>query len=219
VKKANLKKLFKRIVIGFFIVTILQVVLYKWVNPPTTFTILNQKSKIQKPIKKKWVDIEDISKNMQLAIICAEDQKFNTHWGFDFMALQGAVVNNANGKKRRGGSTISQQTAKNVFLWQGGGYIRKAFETWYTLLIEIFWSKKRIMEVYLNVAETGIGTFGVEAGAQRYFKTSAAKLNANQSAQLASLWPCPRRCGFQSKRTRIILRSMRKYGIKLDYLN
>ena len=181
--------------------------------------MMHQKAKLNKAISHDWVDIDQISENMQLAIVCAEDQKFNKHWGFDFAALKSAAVSNAKGNKRRGGSTISQQTAKNAFLWQGGGYLRKGLESWYTILIELFWSKERIMEVYLNIAETGIGTFGVEAGAQRYFNTSAKKLSVKQSAQIASLWPCPRRCGFNNKRTKRIMYAMKKYGIRLDYLN
>ena len=181
--------------------------------------MLHQKAVQDADFNYQWVDIENINKNMQLAIICGEDQKFCQHFGFDFDALANAAESNAKGKKRRGGSTISQQTAKNVFLWQGGSYIRKGLEAWYTLLIEIIWGKKRIMEVYLNVAETGVNTFGVKAGAKRYFNTSPKKLSQSQAAQMASLCPCPLRCGFLPARTRAITRAMRKYGIQLEYLN
>lgn len=214
----KIKQALKKLLIALFFLSLGQVLLYKWVNPPTTLTMWDQESSLGKPMTQTWVNIESISKNMQLAIICAEDQTFNNHWGFDFKALKSAATSNAKGNKRRGGSTISQQTAKNVFLWQGGGYLRKGLETWYTILIEIFWSKKRIMEIYLNVAETGIGTFGIEAGAQRYFHCSAKKLSIIQAAKIASLWPCPRRCGFQAKRTAIIMHAMRSYGLNLDYL-
>ena len=216
---AKIKYALKKLLLALIFLSLIQVLFYKWVNPPTTLTILNQESSLGKPVAQTWVSIESIANNMQLAIICAEDQTFNTHWGFDYKALKNAAVSNAKGNKRRGGSTISQQTAKNVFLWQRGGYFRKGLETWYTILIEIFWSKKRIMEVYLNVAETGIGTFGIEAGAQRYFNCSATKLSPTQAAKIASLWPCPRRCGFQTKRTKIIVHAMRKYGLTLDYLS
>lgn len=215
----KIKRVFKTLIVALILLSLGQVLFYKWVNPPTTLTIWNQESSLGKPIVQTWVGIESIAKHMQLAIICAEDQTFNKHWGFDFKALKNAAVSNAKGNKRRGGSTISQQTAKNVFLWQGGGYLRKGLETWYTILIELFWSKKRIMEVYLNVAETGIGTFGIEAGAQRYFNCSAKKLSLIQAAKIASLWPCPRKCGFQARRTSIIVYAMRNYGFTLDYLN
>lgn len=218
-KWAKVKWWTKRIVLGFLAFSLLQVIVYKWVNPPITITKLHQKAVQDADFNYQWVDIENINKNMQLAIICGEDQKFCQHFGFDFDALANAAESNAKGKKRRGGSTISQQTAKNVFLWQGGSYIRKGLEAWYTLLIEIIWGKKRIMEVYLNVAETGVNTFGVKAGAKRYFNTSPKKLSQSQAAQMASLWPCPRRCGFLPARTRAITRAMRKYGIQLEYLN
>ena len=132
------------------------------------------------------------------AAIAAEDGKFCSHNGFDTEAIEKAVERNASGKRLRGGSTISQQTAKNVFLWQGTGwtrYARKGLEVWFTFLIETLWDKRRIMEVYLNVAETGIGTYGVEAGAQRYFGKSAASLSRNEAARMAAALPSPKKRG------------------------
>jgi monofunctional biosynthetic peptidoglycan transglycosylase len=133
---------------------------------------------------------------MVAAVIAGEDAKFCTHQGFDADAIEQAIARNARGGKLRGGSTISQQTAKNVFLWQGWGwdrYVRKGLETWFTFLIEHIWGKRRIMEVYLNVAETGIGTYGVEAGAQRYYKKSAARLTRVEAARIAAALPSPKK--------------------------
>ena len=119
--------------------------------------------------------------------------RFCSHGGFDYQAIAAAAVRNAKGGRIRGGSTISQQTAKNVFLYQGGGYVRKAAEAYFTLLIETIWTKRRIMEVYLNVAETGIGTYGVEAGARRYFRHGADRMTTSEAAQLAAVLPLPKK--------------------------
>jgi monofunctional biosynthetic peptidoglycan transglycosylase len=128
---------------------------------------------------------------MKRAAVAAEDQKFLDHFGFDFKAMERAIDKNAHSRKLMGGSTISQQTAKNVFLWQGRSYVRKGFEAWFTLLIETFWSKKRIMEVYLNVIEMGDGIYGVEAASQAYFHKSASQLNNYQASAIASIFPDP----------------------------
>ncbi|MEO0063475.1 MAG: hypothetical protein RLZZ08_2035 [Pseudomonadota bacterium] len=143
-------------------------------------------------ITKDWESLSNIDRHMVSAVIAAEDGKFCTHNGFDTAAIEKAIQRNAKGGRIRGGSTISQQTAKNVFLWQGGGYFRKGLEAWFTVLIENIWGKRRIMEVYLNVAETGIGTYGVEAGAQRYFHHSAARLSAEEAARMAAALPLPK---------------------------
>ena len=124
-----------------------------------------------------------------------EDSKFCSHHGFDVDAIAKAAMHNASGGRVRGGSTISQQTAKNVFLWQNGGFFRKGLEAWFTLLIETIWGKRRIMEVYLNVAETGIGTYGVEAGSQRYFHHSAARLSRTEASRIAAVLPLPKKRG------------------------
>jgi monofunctional biosynthetic peptidoglycan transglycosylase len=149
---------------------------------------------------KDWTALSRTDRNMVAAVIAGEDSKFCEHNGFDTEAIEKAMTRNADanntGGRLRGGSTISQQTAKNVFLWQGAGwsrYLRKALETWFTFLIENIWGKRRIMEVYLNVAETGIGTYGVEAGAQRYFNHSAARLTPVEAARIAAALPSPKK--------------------------
>jgi len=149
-------------------------------------------------MNKRWKSLEEISPILPLAVIAAEDQKFTEHFGFDLEAIEKAQQQNErrHGKKIHGASTISQQTAKNVFLWRGTGwtrYVRKAFEVYFTFLIEVFWSKKRIMEVYLNVAEWGDGIYGAEAAAQKFFSKPAKKLSASESALLAAVLPNPRR--------------------------
>ena len=164
------------------------VVLYRFVPPPVTATMLMDSN----GITKDWEPLSNIDRNLVSAVIAAEDGKFCTHDGFDREAIEKAIERNAQGGRIRGGSTISQQTAKNVFLWQGGGYVRKGFEDWFTFLIEQIWDKRRIMEVYLNVAETGIGTYGAEAGAQRYFNHSAARLTRTEAARMAAALPLPK---------------------------
>ena len=171
--------------------SVLWVLAYAVVPPPATFTMLADRN----GITKDWTSLSGIDRNMVRAVIAAEDGKFCSHSGFDTEAIEEAIERNARGKRLRGGSTISQQTAKNVFLWQGSGwtrYVRKVPEVWFTFLIETIWGKRRIMEVYLNVAETGIGTYGVEAGAQRYFKHGAAKLTPREAALIAAILPLPK---------------------------
>ncbi|MDX8358740.1 monofunctional biosynthetic peptidoglycan transglycosylase [Sphingopyxis terrae] len=168
------------------------VLVYAVVPPPVTFTMLADSN----GITKDWTSLSAIDRNMIRAAIAAEDGKFCTHNGFDTEAIEDAIERNAKGKRLRGGSTISQQTAKNVFLWQGSGwtrYLRKVPEVWFTFLIETFWSKRRIMEVYLNVAETGIGTYGVEAGARRYFNHGANRLSPAEAARIAAILPLPKK--------------------------
>lgn len=146
--------------------------------------------------KRDWTSLSDISPNLVRAVIAAEDGKFCSHDGFDREAIEKALSRNKQGGRMRGGSTISQQTAKNVFLWQGSGwtrYVRKVPEVYFTFLIEKIWGKRRIMEVYLNVAETGIGTYGAEAGAQRYFNKSADDLSRIEAARLAAILPLPKK--------------------------
>jgi len=139
--------------------------------------------------------ITRIDRDIVRAAIAAEDSKFCRHDGFDFEAIEDAMKRNASGGRIRGGSTISQQTAKNAFLWNGGGYVRKGAEAWFTFLIENLWGKRRIMEVYLNVAETGIGTYGVNAGADRYFGHDASAMSATEAARIAAILPLPKKRG------------------------
>lgn len=143
--------------------------------------------------EKKWVSIDKISPNMIQAVVASEDNLFKTHYGFSFDDIGKAIKHNKKGRRLRGGSTISQQTAKNVFLWPQRSYIRKGLEAYFTVLIELIWSKERIMEVYLNVIETGDGVYGVEAASQRFFNKSAAKLTKSQAALIAASLPNPRK--------------------------
>ncbi len=176
-------------VLIFIALTLLQVCIYRFVPVPVTFTMLFDPN----GMTKDWTPLSRIDPDMARAVIAGEDSKFCEHHGFDVAAIEKAYKRNARGGRVRGGSTISQQTAKNVFLWQGGGYVRKALEAWYTVLIETIWGKRRIMEVYLNVAETGIGTYGVEAGAQRYFRHGAGKLTGTEAARIAAALPQPKK--------------------------
>ncbi len=185
---ARLTNILVRLVLGFVALSVAQVVIYKFVPVPFTYTMLFDPH----GDTRTWVPLARISRPMVDAAIAGEDAKFCRHLGFDEDAISRAWQRNEQGGRIRGGSTISQQTAKNAFLWQGGGYLRKAVEAWYTLLIEAVWGKRRIMEVYLNLAETGIGTYGVEAGAQRYYSKPAAELSTVEAARIAAAFPQPK---------------------------
>jgi monofunctional glycosyltransferase len=175
-------------VIAFAGLSFALVILFRFVPVPVTATMLMDDN----GFAQHWRPLSRIDRNMVSAVIAGEDGKFCSHDGFDREAIQEAVRRNQQGGRIRGGSTISQQTAKNVFLWQGGGYFRKGLEAWFTLLIERIWGKRRIMEVYLNVAETGRGTYGMEAGARRYFDHSAARLTRSEAARMAAALPLPK---------------------------
>lgn len=179
-------------IVGFVILSVLWVALYAVVPVPFTFTMMGDRL-AGRGVTKDWTPLSRIDPNMPRAAIAGEDARFCSHHGFDFGAIANAAYRNAKGDRIRGGSTISQQTAKNVFLIQGGGYLRKAFEAWFTVLIETIWGKRRIMEVYLNVAETGIGTYGAEAGAIRYFNHSAARLSPMEAGRIAAVLPLPKK--------------------------
>ena len=180
-------------VLVFVLGSLLWVFAYRFINPPITFTMLGDMVQGHR-VSKRWMSLDRIDASMPRAAIAAEDARFCTHGGFDYRAIAAAAARNATGKSRiRGGSTISQQTAKNVFLWQGGGYFRKGLEAWFTFLIEKLWGKRRIMEVYLNVAETGIATYGVNAGALRYFRHDASRLSTREAAQIAAVLPLPKK--------------------------
>ncbi|WP_156839924.1 monofunctional biosynthetic peptidoglycan transglycosylase [Novosphingobium aquimarinum] len=181
-----------KLVIYFIVISVAVTLVYRFVPPPVTVTMVTDGN----GITKDWTALSRIDRNMVDAVIAGEDGKFCTHSGFDEEAIRNAMERNAEGGRLRGGSTISQQTAKNVFLWQGEGwsrYVRKGLEVWFTFLIETLWDKRRIMEVYLNVAETGIGTYGVEAGAMRYFGKSSASLTRNEAARMAAALPSPKK--------------------------
>nr|WP_313435977.1 monofunctional biosynthetic peptidoglycan transglycosylase [Novosphingobium sp.] len=184
-------RILAKTVFWFVAISVGLTVLYRFVPPPVTVTMLVDGN----GITKDWQPLSRIDRNMAAAAIAAEDGKFCTHKGFDTDAIEKAFERNAAGGRLRGGSTISQQTAKNVFLWQGDGwtrYLRKGLEVWFTFLIENLWDKRRIMEVYLNVAETGIGTYGVEAGAQRYWGKSASNLTKTEAGRMAAALPSPK---------------------------
>ena len=178
-----------KFLIGFLGLSLALVLLFKFVPVPVTATMIMNGD----GITKDWEPLSDIDRNMVRAVIAAEDGKFCSHDGFDREAIEKAIEQNSKGGRIRGGSTISQQTAKNVFLWQGGGFFRKGLEAYFTVLIEKIWGKRRIMEVYLNVAETGIGTYGAEAGAQRYFGKAAARLTPLEAARMAAALPLPQK--------------------------
>ena len=178
-----------RAIIWFVAISLILVLMFKWLPVPITATMVMDPN----GISKDWTPLSRLDRNMVAVVIAGEDAKFCVHNGFDREAMQKAWERNQRGGRIRGGSTISQQTAKNVFLWQGGGYLRKGLEAWFTVLIENIWGKRRIMEVYLNVAETGIGTFGAEAAAQRYYGHSAAHLTRIEAARIAAALPSPKK--------------------------
>ncbi len=176
----------------FVAVSVLWVGIYRFVPVPFTWTmagdLLGGRS-----VTKRWMPLSQMDPDMARAAIAGEDSRFCKHHGFDFRAIAGAAYRNAKGGRIRGGSTISQQTAKNAFLFQGGGYVRKAFEAYFTVLIETLWGKRRIMEVYLNIAETGIGTYGADAAAIRYFHHDATKLSPTEAGRIAAVLPLPKK--------------------------
>ena len=232
-----------RLLLAFIAISLLWVVAYRFINPPTTALMSNRSSLYDVDCKQTWVDYENIGNNIKMAVICGEDQRFKEHHGFDFKAIQKAIQHNMSGGKVRGASTISQQTAKNVFLWEGRSWMRKGLEVWFTALIELLWGKERILEVYLNIIEFGPGeelllkaqilraegsesekakiapVFGIEAASQFYFNTPCNNLTKTQAAKLASILPCPTSCGMSSpfayKHRLFILRCMRRWGKSL----
>jgi monofunctional biosynthetic peptidoglycan transglycosylase len=183
-----------KLFLALILFSVLWVLAYRFVNPPTTATMLGDMI-AGRGATRDWMSIEQIDRDMVRAAIGAEDSKFCSHHGFDVEAIEDAMKRNASGGRIRGGSTISQQTAKNAFLWQGGGYARKGVEAWFTFLIEHLWGKRRIMEVYLNLAETGIGTYGVNAGSQRYFDHDASAMSPTEAARIAAVLPLPKQRG------------------------
>lgn len=172
----------------FILISVALVLVLRFLPVTYTATMLMD----ERSVSRDWEPLSRIDRNMVSAVIAAEDSKFCEHSGFDREAIEEALEERAAGTRQRGASTISQQTAKNVFLWQGGGWFRKGLEAYFTVLIENLWTKRRIMEVYLNVAETGLGTYGVESGAQRYFGHSAARLTADEASRIAAVLPSPK---------------------------
>ncbi|QNM83230.1 monofunctional biosynthetic peptidoglycan transglycosylase [Sphingomonas sabuli] len=183
-----------KLVLGLILFSLLWVLAYRFINPPLTATMAGDFIGGRK-VTRDWMPLGQIDRDMVRAVIAAEDGKFCAHNGFDLDAIQEAARRNASGGRIRGGSTISQQTAKNAFLWQGGGYFRKGLEAWFTLLMEQMYPKRRIMELYLNLAETGIGTYGVNAGSQRYFGHDASAMDRTEAARIAAVLPLPKERG------------------------
>lgn len=187
------------LVLLFIVVSVLAVLSLRWINPP--FTAFMAESQIAAWISRdsnyvarhNWVDLDRISPNLPLAVVASEDQKFPEHWGFDVAAIEKAYALNQHSHKVRGASTISQQVAKNLYLWSGRSYLRKGLEAYFTVLIEALWPKRRILEIYLNVAEFGNGTYGAEAAAQRFFHKPASRLSRSDAAVLAAVLPNPER--------------------------
>lgn len=217
----------KKGVLYFFAISIALVIVFKWIPVPLTPLMLArcvEQKWAGKPVKlyHDWVSIDQISPNLQKAVISSEDGTFVNHNGFDFSAIQKAFKGNLKGKKLKGGSTISQQTAKNVFLWQGRSYIRKALEAYYTVLIEFVWGKERIMEVYLNSIEMGDGVYGAQAAAEHWYNQNANNLTVQQAAGIAAILPNPRKfnasdsSSYINQRKTKITRLIRYIG-KLEY--
>lgn len=217
-----MKKIFKFLLklLSFLILfSLFMVLLYKWV--PIPFTPLMAIRYFENPnekIQHIWIPRKEISRHLQLGVIASEDQNFVKHNGFDFEAIEKAIQDNQKGKRMRGASTISQQTAKNVFLWPGRNWLRKGLEVYFTFLIETFWSKERILEVYLNSIEMGSGIYGVEAAAQHWFDKSAENLSIYEAAAIAAILPNPREyranpaSNYINQRKNWIVRQMQNYG-------
>jgi monofunctional biosynthetic peptidoglycan transglycosylase len=212
-------KIIAGIIFGLFLFSILLTVIYRWVNPPIT-PLMISRAIGGATINKTWKNLDEISPNMIAAAIASEDNNFLGHRGFDFGAIDDAIKEYEQGKRKRqrGASTISQQTAKNVFLWQGRSWLRKGLEVYFTFLIETIWNKERIMEVYLNVIETGNGIYGAEAAAQTYFHIPAKKLSKLQAALITACYPNPRHRNpakpspYLNKRANQIILLMSKIG-------
>lgn len=183
--------------LGFVVLSVALVLLFRFVPPPGSMVMVERKVQSwinSEPIdiQRQWRGWEQLSSNAKLAVISAEDQRFPQHRGFDFVEMRRAWEASRDGERLRGASTLSQQTAKNVFLWSGRSWIRKGLEAWFTLLIETLWGKQRILEVYLNVAEWDTGVFGLEAAASHYFGASGIALTERQASLLAAILPSPR---------------------------
>ncbi|MCX8011673.1 MAG: monofunctional biosynthetic peptidoglycan transglycosylase [Desulfobacterota bacterium] len=223
-----LKKFFLKIFLSFFFLSIAVVIILRWLNPPVTSFMLQDRlvslgEKSRAALHYNWADLKKISPAMQIAVIAAEDQNFLAHRGFDFAAIERALKHNQKSRRIRGASTITQQVAKNLFLWRGRSWLRKGLEAYFTVLIELFWDKKRILELYLNTVELGKEIFGVEAAARLYFNKPAVKLTSGEAALLAAVLPNPHRFSVRNpspyiiKRKLWILRQMQLLG-GINYL-
>jgi monofunctional biosynthetic peptidoglycan transglycosylase len=184
----RIRRLLVRTLLALALLAVALVLLFRWVNPPPGFVILSERLRLGH-VERDWVPLGRMTPNLPLSAAAAEDADFCRHWGFDAAGIRAAL---ADSERLRGGSTISQQVAKNVFLWPGRTWLRKGLEAGFTVLIEVFWPKRRIMEVYLNVAEMGEGVFGVDAAARHWWRTGAADLGPQRSARLMAILPDPR---------------------------
>jgi len=220
-------RLIKLTIVCFLVSTIVSVIVLRYIPPVVTpLMILRCVQQVWEgrtlKLKKDWVAFEKISPNLKRAVIASEDQRFLEHHGFDFDAIKKAIEHNQKSRKKIGASTISQQVAKNVFLWPSRSWLRKGVEAYFTLLIEVFWSKERILEVYLNVVELGDGIYGAEASAQHYYNVSAQKLSKDQAALMAAILPNPlkwspvRPSMYLLKRRNWIRQNMARLG-KIDF--
>ena len=216
-RKGGLRRWFWRILLVLVLFVPVTLLLFRWVPVPVTAFMLQSD---KWPLQHDWVPASQIAEVARKAVVASEDQKFWDHDGFDLEAIEKARKHNKRSKKRRGASTISQQTAKNLYLWPGGGYFRKGVEAGITVLMELMWPKERILEVYLNSAEFGSGIYGVEAASQAYFRKPASKLTANEAARLAAVLPSPKHWSAKSpgayvqKRVRWIMGQM-GYGARV----
>ena len=183
-----------KIVIGFMLVSVFIILLMRWVNPFGSMLMVERKIAHWNITQQRtWKDWDQISDNIKIAVIAAEDQNFADHWGFDFKAINRALIYNQKNRKIRGASTITQQVAKNIFLFSSRSWIRKGVESWFTVWIELIWSKQRTLEIYLNSVEWGEGIFGIEAASRHYFNVSASQLTQYQASLLAATLPNPRK--------------------------
>lgn len=224
--KEGLKKIYRILIKAlayFILISVLSVMIFRvFPVPVTPLMIIRCFEQLfnSKPLKlkKDWVSIDEISPHLPVAVMCAEDQNFLNHNGFDYKAIEKAMKHNERSKRKRGASTISQQTAKNLFLWSGRSWIRKGFEVYFTFLIELIWDKERIMEVYLNIIEIGDGIYGAQAASSEFFKKDAVKLTKSQAALIAAVLPNPRRfsvvkpSSYVKKRQQWILKQMGHLG-------
>lgn len=219
----GLWRLLVRLTLIFIVGSVLLVLALRFVDPPTSAFMLSRAWDARLAgdkdfrLRQSWQDIENMSKSLPVAVIAAEDQRFPDHHGFDLVEIRKAI-DAKRGKSPRGASTISQQVAKNLFLWSGRSYVRKGLEVWFTGLIELTWPKRRILEVYLNIAEFGDGVYGAEAAAQRYFSIGAQRINSSQAARMAAVLPNPKKflvakpSAYVLQRQRWIERQMRQLG-------
>jgi monofunctional biosynthetic peptidoglycan transglycosylase len=211
-------------VVAFFVTTIFSVIIYKYVPVYVTPLMVIRTVGSSESIHHKWISLEDMPKDIVKAVIASEDAHFLSHNGFDFKAIKQAIEHNKkNNKTKRGASTISQQTAKNVFLWPSRSWLRKGLEAYFTVLIELFWDKQRIIEVYLNSIEMGDGIFGIAAVADEHFDKEPEKLTKRQCALIAATLPNPIKFNsaapspYMRKRQRVILREMKSVKIEDEW--